>query len=113
GLAQIEPRLLTWLGRTIDGDLVMRSQRRHSFPGPAITTTRGQLVAIENAGDQFIIGDRDKLSNGGDDILRCAVALPTSTSGQAQLRVNPTHPVEEQDDLSGLAVDVRVHILAH
>jgi hypothetical protein len=27
------------------------------------------LVAIENAGDQIIIGDKDKLSNGGDDIL--------------------------------------------
>ena len=47
----------------------MRSQRRHSFPGPAIATARGQLVAIKNAGDQVIIGDKDKLSNGGDDVL--------------------------------------------
>jgi hypothetical protein len=31
GLAQVEPRLVTLLGRTIDGDLVVRSQRRHSF----------------------------------------------------------------------------------
>src|SRR5215471_21005669 len=78
-------------------------------PGSSDYHDRGQLVAIENAGDQFIIGDRDKLSNGGDDILRCAVALPTSTSGQAQLRVDPTHPVEEQDDLAGLGVDVGDH----
>jgi len=47
----------------------MRSKRRHSFPGPAIATARGQLVAIENTGNQFIIGDQDKLSNGGDDVL--------------------------------------------
>src|ERR1700726_590203 len=69
GLAQIEPRLLTLLRRTIDRDLVMRSQRRHAFPGPAIATARGQLVAIENTGNLFIIGDQDKLSNGGDDVL--------------------------------------------
>jgi hypothetical protein len=47
----------------------MRSQRCHSFPGPAIAIARGQLVAIEDAGDQVIIGDKDKLSNGGDDVL--------------------------------------------
>jgi hypothetical protein len=52
---------LTLLRRTIDRDLVMRSKRRHSFPGPAIATARGQLVAIENTGNQFIIGDQDKL----------------------------------------------------
>jgi len=69
GLAQIEPRFLALLGRTIDRHLVMRSQRRHSFPGPAIATAGGQLVAIENAGDQVIIGDKGKLSNSGDDIL--------------------------------------------
>jgi hypothetical protein len=46
----------------------MRSQRRHPFPGP-VATPRGQLVAIENAGDQFIIGDKNKLSNGADDVL--------------------------------------------
>jgi hypothetical protein len=57
----------------------MQSQRRHWFPGPAIAiaTARGQLVLIENAGDQFIIGDKDKLPNSGDDVLRGAVALPT------------------------------------
>ena len=60
---------MTLLSRTIDRDLVMRSKRRHSFPGPAIATARGQLVAIEDTGNQFIIGDQDKLSNGGDDVL--------------------------------------------
>jgi hypothetical protein len=69
GPAQVEPRLVTLLGRTVDWDLVMRPQRRHSFPGPAIATARGQLVAIEDAGDQFIIGDKNKLSDGGDDVL--------------------------------------------
>jgi hypothetical protein len=29
----------------------------------------GQLITIEDASDQFIVGDKDKLSNGGDDIL--------------------------------------------
>jgi hypothetical protein len=28
--------------------------------------------------------------------------LPASTSGQTQLRVNPTHPVEKQNDLAGV-----------
>ena len=60
---------MTVLGRTIDWDLVMRPQCRHSFPGPAIAMARGQLVAIEDAGDQVIIGDQNKLSNGCDDVF--------------------------------------------
>jgi hypothetical protein len=39
--------------------------------------------------------------------------LPTSTSGQAQLGVNPTHPVQEQDDLAGLGVDIGDHLVDH
>jgi NAD(P)-dependent dehydrogenase (short-subunit alcohol dehydrogenase family) len=61
GLAQVEPRLVTLLGRTIDWDPVMRPQRRQSFPAPAIAMARGQLVAIEDPGDQFVIGDKSRL----------------------------------------------------
>jgi hypothetical protein len=31
--------------------------------------TRGQLVSIENAGDQFIVGDKNKLPDCCDDVL--------------------------------------------
>src|SRR5260370_32993672 len=106
GLAQVEPRLVTLLGRTIDWDLVMQPQRRHSFPGPAITMACGQLGAIEDAGDQFIIGDKNKLSNGGDDVLRGAVPLPPSPSREAQLRTNPTPPGEEQGNLPGFGAEI-------
>jgi hypothetical protein len=69
GLAQVEPRLVALPGRTVDWDLVMRPQRRYAFPGPAIAMTRGQLVSIENAGDQFIVGDKNKLPDCCDDVL--------------------------------------------
>ena len=75
GLAQVEPRLVALLGRTVDWDLVMRPQRRYAFPGPAIAMTRGQLVSIEDAGDQFIVGNEDKLPDCAmmscDVLLRC------------------------------------------
>ena len=60
---------MAFLSWTVDWDLVMRPQRRHAFLGLAIAMTRGQLVSIEDAGDQFIVGDKNKLSDCRDDVL--------------------------------------------
>ena len=61
----------------------MRSQSCHPLAGPAIAIAGGQPVPVENAGDQIIVGDKDQLPDGGDDVLRGAVALTAPSAQQA------------------------------
>ncbi len=58
-VAQVEPRLDSIRLRPVDGNPVMRSQRRHPLAGPAIAMAGGQPVPVEDAGDQIIVGDED------------------------------------------------------
>jgi hypothetical protein len=51
GFGQIKPLVIAVLWRTIDRDLVVRSQRSDTLTRPTIAVAGGQLVAVENAGD--------------------------------------------------------------
>src|SRR5207253_113425 len=107
---QVEPWFAGLLSGAVDWDLVMRPQRRHAFPGPTITMPGTEIVAIEDAGDQIVAADAHQHSYRLDDVFRRAVALPAPASREAQLRMHPTHPVDEQDDLACLGVDVGDHL---
>src|SRR4029077_20921463 len=81
-IAQIEPWLLPvrrWLEH---GDFMMRPERSDALACTAVAVARHQSVAIEDAGNQIIIGDEHLLANSRDDIGRGAVALPAASLRQ-------------------------------
>ena len=82
-VAQVEPWLDSIRLRPVGGNPVMRSQRRHPLAGPTIAMAGGQPVPVEDAGDQIIVGDEDQLPDGGDDVLRGAIALTAPSARQA------------------------------
>ena len=83
GLGQVEPFGLLVLGRTVNRNLVMRSERSHALPRPTIAMACGELVAVENAGNQIVISNPDQKPNRRDDVMRGAVALPAPAPRQA------------------------------
>ena len=91
----------------------MRSVRRNSFPGPAIAVSGHQAVAVENAGDQVVIGNQHQVPDGRDDIGGGAVALSATALRQATFGVGATNPMDQQDDLGGFIVDIGDYLLDH
>src|SRR5579859_41368 len=105
-LGQVEPLDMPVLWRTMNRDLVVRSQCRHAFSCPTIAVTGRELVAIEDASNQVIRGDPDQQPDRCDDILRGSVPLTAPTPRQTQFTMNAAGPVNQQDDLAGLSIDV-------
>ena len=84
----------------------MRPERSDTFARPAIAVARHQTIAVEDASDQIITGDENELPDGSEDIGRCRVALPSTPLRQPQLAMNAAGPMDQQDDLGGVIVDV-------
>src|SRR3981081_2641480 len=93
---QVQPRIITVRSRAMDGDLVMGPERRHPLAGPTIAEAGWKLVPIENAGDLFIIGNRDELADRRDDVGRCSCRLPWAAWRHAQFSVHPARTVDPQ-----------------
>jgi hypothetical protein len=91
-------RLVPVRGRPKDWDLVMRPVCRDPLPGPAIAVPCHQAVAVENACDQIIAGDQRQLPDGSDDVAGGAVAQPASPLRQAQFRMDPANPVDQEHE---------------
>src|SRR5215210_671367 len=106
GVAEVQPRLDSIIGRLVDGDAVMRTQRRDPLTGPAIAIARDQSVPVQDAGDEIIIGDQHQLPHSGNHIICRAVALPAPSLWQAYLAMNAPDPMDEQNDLGRLQIDV-------
>ena len=70
-----------------------------------------QNVSIEDAGNQIIIGDEHQLPDGRDDIAGGAVALPSATLRQTQFCMDPSDPMDQQDDLGGCIIDIGDHLV--
>jgi hypothetical protein len=49
-------------------NLMVRAHRRDAFAGPSIAIAHDEAVAVEDSGNQIIIGDEHELANGGNDI---------------------------------------------
>jgi hypothetical protein len=73
--------------------------------------TRHKPVPVQDAGDEIIIGDQYELANGGDHVSRSAVALTSAASWQTHLAVDTAHPVDDEDYLGRLRVDIGHHFL--
>ena len=107
---EVEPGFDAICGRLINGDIVMRSQRRHALAGPAVAVAGHEFVPVEDTGNEIIVGDEHEMSDRRDDVGRGAVALSLSPTRQAKLGMDATHPVDHEHDLGGLDVDIRDHL---
>jgi hypothetical protein len=105
-LAEVQPRFDPVVGGFEHPDAVMRSQRSNAFACPAIAMACDEAVAVQDAGDEIIIGHQCQVAHGGYDIGRGAVALSASPPGQAYLAVHTANPVNHETDLCGLRIDV-------
>ena len=99
GVAEVEPGLDPVVGGLEHRDAVVRPHRGDALAGPAIAVAGLEAVAVEDAGDQIVIGDQHQLAHGCDDVGRCAVALPAPALGQADLAVDAADPVDNENDL--------------
>src|SRR5262249_36492791 len=79
---QIEPRFDPVLCRTVHRNLVMRPQCCSPLARPAVAVPSGQLVPVQQPGDQIIIGNEYELPNSVDDIRSGTVALAAPPAGQ-------------------------------
>jgi len=84
----------------------MRSQRSNALACPAIAVACDETIAVQDAGDEIVIGDRCQLADSDDDVGGGAVALPASSPGQAYLAVHTADPVGDENDLCGFQIDV-------
>ena len=55
GLAEVQPRFDSVIGRFVDGNAVMRAKRGYALTRPAIAIARPQSVPVQNAGDEIVI----------------------------------------------------------
>ena len=65
-----------------------------------------EAIAVEKAGDQIVAGDQRQLGYGRDDVSGCAVALSAPALGQPDLAVNAACPVDDDNDLGSIVVDI-------
>ena len=68
GLAEVEPWLDPVLGRLEHRNTVVGAHRRDALAGPAIAVARDKAVAVEDAGEQIVIGDEHELTYGRNDV---------------------------------------------
>ena len=105
-LTEVEIRFHPVLRRPIDRDRVVGAQRGHPLAGPAVAIAGDKAISIEDAGDQIIVGDQHEVADGGDDVRRGAVALAPAPPWQTQFGMDAAHPVDDENDLGGLSVDI-------
>lgn len=84
----------------------MRAQRRDTLASPAVAMAGLEAIAVEKAGYEIVASDQRQLTYGGDDVSGCAVALSASALGQAKLAVRATCPVDGDDDLGSIVIDI-------
>src|SRR5260370_11035410 len=84
----------------------MRSQRSNTLACPAIAVACDETIAVQDAGDEIVIGDRCQLAHSDEDVGGGAVALPASSPGLAYLAVHTADPVDDENDLCGFRLHV-------
>src|SRR3984893_18542022 len=110
-LVQIKPWLVPVWRRPKDRDLMMRPERGDPLPCPAIAVAGHQAVPGEDAGDQVIIGDENKLAGGGGHVGGDAVALSWAAPRQAQFGMNAADPMGQENDLWRFVIDIGDHLV--
>lgn len=93
-----------------DRDLMMRPVRGDPLACPSIAVAGHQSIAVEDTGNQIIIGDEHQLADGRDDIAGHAVALSTAPLRQAQFSMDAANPMDQENDLGGFVIDIGDHL---
>ncbi|WP_292176116.1 hypothetical protein [Mesorhizobium sp.] len=109
-LVQVKPRLFAVRRWPEDRDLMMRPVRGDPLACPSIAVAGHQSIAVEDAGNQIIIGDEHQLADGRDDIAGRAVALSTAPLRQAQFSMDAANPMDQENDLAGFVIDIGDHL---
>jgi hypothetical protein len=68
GLGEVEPGFDAIVGRAMNRDFVMRTERRHALAGPTVAMAGREPVPVQHSGDQIIVGHQNEAPNGGDDV---------------------------------------------
>ena len=113
GFTEIEPRFIPIFGWLVHWNAVMRTQRGDALTRPAVAMTRDEAIPVEDAGNDIIIGDQHELANSGNHIGCSVITLTTTAFGQAHLAVDAAIPMDHENDLGRLGVDIGHHLLDH
>src|SRR5262245_421338 len=113
GIVEVKPRFDSLGSRLVDGDAVMGAQRGDTLARPTIAIAGHQPVPVQDAGDEIVVGDQHQLAHSGNHIGRSAGALPAPPPGQAYLGVDTANPMDEQNDLGCIGVDIGNHLMDH
>ncbi len=89
-LSEVEPRFETVCRRTINRDPIVGSKSGNALTRPSIAVAGPQLVSVQNACNEVVIGNEHQLTDGVDDVRQGRIALAASPPGQAQLGVGAT-----------------------
>jgi hypothetical protein len=84
----------------------VRPECSDPLSGPTVTVAGRQPIAIEDAGDQVVTGDEDEFAYGFDDIVRCGVALTTTTFWQPQLCMDAATPMDQENNLGRCLIEI-------
>lgn len=95
----------------MDGDCVVGPRAGDALSRPAVLVSRAQSIPIENAGDEVIVGDEYELANGIEDVGGGGVALAAAATREPKFGMDASRPVDEQDDLCGVIVDIGHHLV--
>src|ERR1700739_2536888 len=110
--AEIHPAihfLILWI---ITRNVVITSQRSNSFLCPSIATPRFVSVAIENASNEFIIADIGEQSDGlNQPFVSVRIVISATPAGHTYFRMQSTLPMNNKDDLTARAIDIRDYFL--
>ena len=113
GLTEIEPRFIPIFGWLVHWNAVMRTQRGDALACPAVAMTRDEAIPVEDAGDHIIIGDQHELANDGNHIGCRGDCADRGGVWQTHLAVDAADPMDHENDLGRLGVDIGRHLLDH
>src|SRR5262245_53327747 len=113
GIVEVKPRFDSVVSRLVDGDAVIGAQRGDALARPAIAIAGHQPIPIQDAGDEIVGRDQLQYAYGRNYIGRGAGALPATPPGHAYLGVDPANPMDEQNDLGCIDIDIGNHLMDH
>jgi hypothetical protein len=65
-----------------------------------------ETIPVQDAGDEIVIGNQREAAHGGEDVGGGAVALVAPSPGQAHLAVHAATPVNDENNLGGVGIEI-------
>ena len=107
GFSQIHPAFRYASIPIVTSDVVVSTERDHSFSSPAIPAPGEEPIPVQDIGQQIVRTNPRQHADCIDDVLRrVGGVLPTSSSRQSQFCMHAAFPVQDQHDFSGVGSDI-------